>query len=52
MIRITIILATCLVLSQTTIVISSPLQTNFTNNEIDYKYGNFGEIPYGKTIAA
>ena len=52
MIRIIIILAICLVLSQTKIVISNPLETNFTNNEIDYKYGNFGEIPYGKTISA
>ena len=52
MIKTTIILITCLVLSSATITITNPLKTDFTDNNIEYKYGNFGEVPYGKTIAA
>jgi hypothetical protein len=49
MLRIAIFLTFCVALATSTIVITNPLQTNFTNNELPYKYGNFGEIPYGKT---
>jgi hypothetical protein len=34
-----------------TIVITSPLQTGFANNELNYLYVNFGGIPYSKTLA-
>jgi len=37
--------------TRTTIVITNLLQTGFADNEIEYRYLNFGEIPYGKTLA-
>lgn len=51
MFRITVLLATFITLTISTIVITSPLQTGFPDNEIDYIYGNFGEVPYGKTLS-
>jgi len=39
-----------LAIAHTTIVITSPLQTGFPNNELNYLYVNFGEIPYSKTL--
>lgn len=44
-----IALFSCLALSLATLVITTPLVTEFPNNTIDYFYSNFGEIPYGKT---
>jgi hypothetical protein len=34
-----------------TLVITTPLVTDFPNSTIDYFYANFGEIPYGKTMS-
>jgi hypothetical protein len=50
MIRI-ILLATCFALCCSTLVITTPLITDFANNTIDYYYANFGEVPYGKTLS-
>lgn len=44
-----IALLSCLSLCLCTLVITTPLVTDFPNNTIDYFYSNFGEIPYGKT---
>jgi len=38
-------------LTLSTLVITSPLVTDFPNNTVDYFYANFGEIPYGKTLS-
>jgi hypothetical protein len=40
---------TLLSVALSTLVITSPLVTDFPDNTIDYFYANFGEIPYGKT---
>jgi hypothetical protein len=50
MLRITVLLA-CICLACSTLVITTPLVTDFPNNTIDYFYANFGEIPYGKTLS-
>lgn len=34
-----------------TILVTSPLVTDFDNNTIAYFYANFGEVPYGKSLA-
>ena len=41
-IRTIILLALCFATATATIVITSPLQTEFTNNELNYLYLNFG----------
>jgi hypothetical protein len=46
-----IALIICFTISQGTLVITTPLVTDFKNNTIDYYYANFGEIPYGKTMS-
>lgn len=35
---------------QSTIIVTSPLVTDFDNNTINYFYANFGEVPYGKSL--
>lgn len=50
MIRV-IIAATLATLTISTLVITTPLVTEFSNNSIDYFYSNFGEVPYGKTLS-
>lgn len=50
MLRIIVLLG-CISLCLSTLVIKSPLVTDFPNNTIDYFYANFGEIPYGKTLS-
>jgi hypothetical protein len=42
---------TLLSVALSTLVITSPLVTDFPDNTIDYFYANFGEIPYGKTLS-
>ena len=37
-------------LVQATIIVTSPLVTDFDNNTIAYFYANFGEVPYGKSL--
>jgi hypothetical protein len=34
-----------------TLLITSPLVTDFPNNSIPYFYANFGEVTYGKTLS-
>ncbi len=50
MIRIITLIA-CITITLTTLVITTPLVTTFPDNNIDYYYANFGEIPYGKTLS-
>jgi len=45
------VITTLLSLAISTLVITSPLVTDFPDNTIDYFYANFGEIPYGKTLS-
>lgn len=51
MLKIYLTLILCTTLASPTIVITSPLQTDFPDNEVEYMYANFGEIPYGKTLS-
>lgn len=37
-------------LAHSTIIITSPLVTDFDNNTLNYFYANFGEVPYGKSL--
>ena len=37
--------------SHSTLLITSPLVTDFPNNSIPYFYANFGEVTYGKTLS-
>ncbi len=50
MLRITILLAVCSAVYGT-LIITTPLVTDFKDNSIDYYYANFGQIPYGKTLS-
>lgn len=50
MIRIIALIA-CFTLSLNTLVITTPLVSDFVNNTVDYFYANFGEVPYGKTLS-
>ena len=50
MLRIIVLLATCSFIYGT-LIITTPLVTDFKDNTIDYYYANFGEIPYGKTMS-
>jgi hypothetical protein len=50
MLRIIVLLATCSLIYGT-LIITTPLVTDFKDNTIDYYYANFGEIPYGKTMS-
>jgi len=50
MLRIIVLLATSLLIYGT-LIITTPLVTDFKDNTIDYYYANFGEIPYGKTMS-
>ena len=50
MLRIIVLLATCSHIYGT-LIITTPLVTDFKDNTIDYYYANFGEIPYGKTMS-
>lgn len=45
------VLVTCMSIAWSTLVITTPLITDFPNNTIDYFYANFGEISYGKTLS-
>jgi hypothetical protein len=49
MIRIILSITFILIAVNTTLVITNPLVTDFTDNEVKYFYANFGEVPYGKT---
>jgi hypothetical protein len=40
-----------LTLSQSSLIITSPLVTDFPDNSIPYFYANFGEVTYGKTLS-
>lgn len=46
-----IAILTLLTLTQSSLVITSPLVTDFPDNSIPYFYANFGEVTYGKTLS-
>jgi hypothetical protein len=50
MIRLIVLIAV-VGLAHATLVITSPLVTDFPNNTIPYFYANFGEVAYGKTLS-
>jgi len=50
MLRIIVLLTVCSVIYGT-LIITTPLITDFKDNSIDYYYANFGQIPYGKTMS-
>lgn len=51
MLGIIVLLMCCLGGAWGTLVITTPLVTDFPDNTVDYFYANFGEIPYGKTLS-
>jgi hypothetical protein len=51
MLRIIVVLWCCLGTVWGTLVITTPLVTDFPDNTLDYFYANFGDIPYGKTLS-
>ena len=42
---------TVLAIAHASLIITSPLVTDFPNNSIPYFYANFGEVTYGKTLS-
>jgi hypothetical protein len=46
-----IAILTLLTLSRSSLIITSPLVTDFPDNSIPYFYANFGEVTYGKTLS-
>lgn len=46
-----IALLVLLAATQATLLVTSPLVTDFPNNSIPYFYANFGEVTYGKTLS-
>lgn len=50
MLRIIVLLAACSAV-YATLIITTPLVTDFKDNSIDYFYANFGQIPYAKTMS-
>lgn len=45
-----ILVGVSLCLCTSILKITEPLSNPFPNSEIGYNIGNFGDIPYGKTI--
>lgn len=51
MIKNIVLISICIICIRSTLIITNPIVTDFPNNELNYYYSNFGEIPYAKTLS-
>lgn len=51
MIRTIVLIIFSIACGRSTLLVTNPIVTDFPNNEINYYYSNFGEIPYEKTLS-